>query len=468
MKPVAAFVRLPDGRDLHLRYAGSGPALVLLHPSPLSSALMTPWIQAFARDFSVYAFDTPGYGASDPLRQPARSLQDYLPTLEAACDQLKLQRVFVFGQATGAQLGIAWAKRHPARIAQLFLDAACHFEPAQRAAIMRGYFPSLSMRADGAHLTRIWHIVERLFQFFPWFDTRTENRIHRPEPPLAAKHAIALEYARAGGGYAEAYRLAFEHEDASQLSGLQAATHVIGWRHSLVHPYTEQLLAHTLPDVVKPMLIECSPSDRYQALATLLRQAAATTAVTEGHAGAPRHAERRYLSLQGMQIYTRRWTREGTLYSHKLGESSALLAHSGSVFDWPGHGLSGPLEPHLDPAALLGSLPAQVASELSLPNLSGPEQGPKQGPKQGPQQWAKDWPEHCQLRPCATGAHFMAAWRLAERHCLNHPPQPSDQLGARNRVLSTRRTQARALALLEASASLSLWLCADQGPQARA
>ena len=54
-------------RQVHYRRAGSGPPVVLLHPSPNSSASMAPFMRALAPNFTAIALDTPSYGLSDPL-----------------------------------------------------------------------------------------------------------------------------------------------------------------------------------------------------------------------------------------------------------------------------------------------------------------------------------------------------------------------------------------------------------------
>ena len=50
-----------EGRtgQTHFRSAGSGPPLVLLHPSPLSSAFMVPLIELFEGMASVLALRVP-------------------------------------------------------------------------------------------------------------------------------------------------------------------------------------------------------------------------------------------------------------------------------------------------------------------------------------------------------------------------------------------------------------------------
>ena len=69
------FVAVGSGQ-LHYRRAGEGPPVVLLH--------------RLARNFTVVAVDTPGYGLSDPLAgaasaQRVPALSDYVPALRCAC-----------------------------------------------------------------------------------------------------------------------------------------------------------------------------------------------------------------------------------------------------------------------------------------------------------------------------------------------------------------------------------------------
>ena len=55
-------------RRVHYRRAGKGPALVLLHASPVSSEVFEAvHFPIFAKEFTVIAIDTPGQGFSDRL-----------------------------------------------------------------------------------------------------------------------------------------------------------------------------------------------------------------------------------------------------------------------------------------------------------------------------------------------------------------------------------------------------------------
>ena len=61
------YVTVKGERQVHYRRAGSGPAFVLMHESPLSSQSLERLIEALATRFTVFALDTPGYGSSGPL-----------------------------------------------------------------------------------------------------------------------------------------------------------------------------------------------------------------------------------------------------------------------------------------------------------------------------------------------------------------------------------------------------------------
>jgi pimeloyl-ACP methyl ester carboxylesterase len=64
------------GRRVHLRTAGSGPPVVMLHGSPGDGQMLDHEITAAAADFSVFALDTPGFGYSDALPGETLTVRD--------------------------------------------------------------------------------------------------------------------------------------------------------------------------------------------------------------------------------------------------------------------------------------------------------------------------------------------------------------------------------------------------------
>jgi pimeloyl-ACP methyl ester carboxylesterase len=263
----SGYIALNAGK-LSFRMAGDGPVLVLLHASPLSSASMLPLLEVLKTNFCVIAFDTPGYGDSATI--DASSLADYADAIARALAQLNIARFTLYGVATGAQIALTYAKRYPDQLQQLYMDGACHFENAQREAILQGYFPDLTPVASGAHLTWIWHIVNALFEAFPWFSEAESERLTIQKPPLSVLHQMALDYWRAGPD-ARAYRMAFANEHAIQFASLQVPCALLRRADSLLLRYTDALIAQPLPSCVK--VIDIAPgAERFAAMAAAFLQ----------------------------------------------------------------------------------------------------------------------------------------------------------------------------------------------------
>lgn len=110
------------GRRVHYRRRGQGPAVVMLHESPRSGAALLPLIGHGPHDVTVFAFDTPGCGDSDPLPQPVPDAADYGDAMAATLQALGITRCVVYGTHTGAAIALALARRHPQRVSRLVID----------------------------------------------------------------------------------------------------------------------------------------------------------------------------------------------------------------------------------------------------------------------------------------------------------------------------------------------------------
>ena len=122
MTPVLkGFVAVPHGQ-VHFRYGGSGPVVVMLHDSPRSSVLHAPNIEWLGEHFTVIALDTPGYGNSTPLPQSAPTIKDFAAALAATLGALGIERCALYGFHTGAKIALQFAADHPERVSLAILD----------------------------------------------------------------------------------------------------------------------------------------------------------------------------------------------------------------------------------------------------------------------------------------------------------------------------------------------------------
>jgi len=133
---------------IHVRRAGTGPPLLLLHGYPQTHAMWHRIAPALAEDFTVVLTDLPGYGASS---KPG-SLPDHWPYTKRAMarDQvavmhaLGFDRFAVCGHDRGGRVGYRMALDHPERVTRL---AVLDIVPTGE----------VLMRADRAFGLGYWH-----------------------------------------------------------------------------------------------------------------------------------------------------------------------------------------------------------------------------------------------------------------------------------------------------------------------
>ena len=252
--------------DLHYRVTGSGPPLFALHPSPLDSAFMAPLMARLARRATVIAPDTPGFGDSDPLPHPIDDLGPCVRTMAALREALNLDRVGVYGSATGAQIAVEWAKSEPQALSGIMLDNAAAFADHERQQILQGYLPDMTPSADGSHLARAWLTAHDGTLFFPWQAPAAENRISGELGSAAAMQATARGYLRAGPGYASIYRAAFRNERVERLAQVSLPMVILRWQGSILARWTGRLDSRTWGGNV--FMPHCGPSleDRWNCL----------------------------------------------------------------------------------------------------------------------------------------------------------------------------------------------------------
>jgi pimeloyl-ACP methyl ester carboxylesterase len=259
------FIQIDDV-NIHYRKKGSGPSIVLLHPSPRSSSMMEPMMHLLADTFTVIAPDLPGYGFSGPLPARPVSLYDYVPYLHQFINAVSSVPVRLYGTATGAQLAIAYSLTHCEHIEHLYADNAAHFREEECSTILDSYFPDFSPQADGSHLQQLWQHVCDGCLYFPWYDKKEENRIATQLPTAAVIQQIVNDYVLAGTDYAAAYMAAFKHERAEKVQALQCNTTIFKWMGSPLLRHIEALLEHPFPKNIRAVSTPAKNNERYEAM----------------------------------------------------------------------------------------------------------------------------------------------------------------------------------------------------------
>jgi pimeloyl-ACP methyl ester carboxylesterase len=109
------------------------PTLVLLHAFPFDREMWLPQLKAFAGTARVLAIDLPGFGESAPS-QVTFTVESAADTVAKLLDAVTgTGRVVIGGLSMGGYVAMAFARRHPYRVAGLIL-ADTRSEPDDAAA----------------------------------------------------------------------------------------------------------------------------------------------------------------------------------------------------------------------------------------------------------------------------------------------------------------------------------------------
>ncbi|HEY2381116.1 MAG TPA: alpha/beta hydrolase [Terriglobia bacterium] len=110
-----------NGATIHYEVRGEGFPLVLLHGIGSSSRSWRRQLETLSKDFTVIAWDAPGYGgSSDPSGPP--SMRYYADRLRDLLDALGINRVFLLGHSTGGGVAQEFYRAHPQYVRALILS----------------------------------------------------------------------------------------------------------------------------------------------------------------------------------------------------------------------------------------------------------------------------------------------------------------------------------------------------------
>jgi pimeloyl-ACP methyl ester carboxylesterase len=259
-----------NGIRIHYRQEGFGETIILLHASPRSGKMLENFGKMLSQSFQVIIPDLPGYGFSEAIPQKVENLYQVVPYLKAFLDELTLEKPLIYGTATGAQLGIAYALTHPSEIKNLFLDNPAHFSEEEYQQISEKYFIDLTPQLDGSHLINLWNHAKESMMYFPWYDHSEEAQFSKIIPSFAAIADVVQAYIVAGERYDELYRAAFLHERADKIQQLSVPTIIFKWKASILLKYIDRLLAFEMPENVRVVETEKDVSERYKKMVEVI------------------------------------------------------------------------------------------------------------------------------------------------------------------------------------------------------
>lgn len=358
------------GRAVHYRVGGAGPAVVVLHQSPQSSAFVVPQMRTLIEaGYCVVAPDTPGFGQSDPL-PGTPSISDLGVALLEFLDALGLQQVAVCGLHTGALIAVEAASRAPDRIALAIADGYPIFSDEECVGYLRDYLQANPTTWDGSHLSFMWARLREQAIFFPWHGKRAEQRLPMALPTPAVIHQQLIAALQVGEDFADRYGAVWrDQERISRLSQLSTPT-------ALLYRQDDPLAAHqsrlpALPEVVVVQRLQGKPELAHAFLQTLDANRSRLDWADAGNLGdsaeryrAPRHIVR----TQGGGI----GVRMGSLSSQPLivlnepGCAHREDPAQGIALDLPGHGDSDSVDPGWCEPNRMAQLLSQAITRLGI------------------------------------------------------------------------------------------------------
>ena len=146
--------------QVHYREAGAGPAVILLHETPLSGATYEFALPSLAPHVRAIAPDIPGYGSSPPPDEPL-SIPEYARRIGLMFDALGLERVALVGGHTGAAVALQIAADLPDRVASVIALGSPLFTKEQGDAMLERTDLGYRVAKDGSHFDAAGKYIAR-------------------------------------------------------------------------------------------------------------------------------------------------------------------------------------------------------------------------------------------------------------------------------------------------------------------
>ena len=148
------YVDTTRGQVHYCREGDNGPDLFLFHETPLSSREFERCIPILGRSTRVVAFDTPGYGASDPPGAPI-AIEEYAAWMLDAIDALGGEDFVIGAVHTGASIAVELIRLAGKRVTHAIFSGMPLMSSEQKE-VAAARIGEPAAQADGSHMARIW------------------------------------------------------------------------------------------------------------------------------------------------------------------------------------------------------------------------------------------------------------------------------------------------------------------------
>ena len=213
-----------DGRCIHYRKIGRGPIIVLLHSSPQDGSFVLNPLIKLSKNFTLLAFDTPGYGLSDPLLKKWPTAYDYAQAIIKATNLLKIKSCILYGTHTGAHIALEVAL-FSNKVRCLILDGISFNSPKEKNELLQNYLPSFVPEDGGGHLAKAWQHTRDQLIFYPWFKKNLiKNRLKQNLADAEYINKVVVAKLLAGKNYIKGYSAAFKHDSIKAIKKVNLPT----------------------------------------------------------------------------------------------------------------------------------------------------------------------------------------------------------------------------------------------------
>ena len=353
-----------NNRRVHWRAAGSGPVVVLLHESPRSSTSLLPLLSHLSQHFCCIAFDTPGYGASQPLPDGKDSLNDFAKVLRDAINALGLQDFGLYGTHTGAAIALELAELMPERVTALLLDGLAMFSAEEQQSFFQHYLICHEPQWDGSHLNQIWSRILDQTTFFPFYSRTPSTRLERPNADLNFMLRTCIGFLESGNAYQVGYRAAIAFDPKPVLSRIDIPCRIHAKEHDLLASHLKR--ASSLPTRVTLCAEPLPQDDWLKATKAWLSEFPART---DSATRLPQHHNRRFIATLAGPVFVARGSGKGLRIRDldSIARPAGLYgiedynADAGWLADAPTHGVNASV--NYDPKQLAKALGAEIVNE---------------------------------------------------------------------------------------------------------